>query len=858
MSDSIHITPTAFSQDILSSPPPPEITPLLGGQANTGNTNKVSSQRGLFTIFMIVWTVFFIFVSIGFYVCIDRVYVYQLYSRAELADSVLSVYHQWFFNSGGIYSHHSEDGYFQNLPRQEIKTADGSKMYLIDSTTLIRNINGLSKLKDSGISFKLTSIAPDNPKNKADDWELSAIKRLSSGGLDKVFAIDNSGEHTTARLAMPIFVTKNCVACHTKLTAKEGDMHGIISTSVNSDTLSYYRFILFCVGYITITCIWLSGFVCLTYLRHREEQHVQALTSLVAKEAAINKYRTQLEELVAERTADLREAVRSVELANTAKSQFLAHMSHEIRTPLTGVLGLTNLLANEQLTDKQSEYVKMICLSGETLLSLINDILDFSKIEAGKLELDRREFDLFDKIESLFSIMSTRFMDKELELCLDVLPGVPRIVVGDGSRLLQILINIAGNSVKFTTKGGVRISVACLELQRDNNALIRFRIADTGIGIEKNNLSRLFKSYSQADSSIASKFGGTGLGLMISKHLIRMMGGDITVTSESGIGTTFEFNVIMGVPVEQVTLMWDNPVPSITSMRDLPSVENINVLLIADNMVVRESLKTQLEYWKMRVSVVSTREEIEAKLYSSNAEDTVQLILWDEGFTQLEIVDYIGRIRGTESTANIPVVLLVMMVDSIDAVLAQVLKMVTVKKPFCVSALYDAILSALFKQSVQGFFTKKDSDRQEAKNKSHIVRQLKFLIAEDNVVNQVVITGMLRSCGHSCEVVANGELAVDKFRNDDSFDIILMDCQMPVMDGYEATKLIRESEAENEEETGKKIRPIPIIALTANATVEDRTKCIDCGMDDFCSKPVKQEVLFALVNKLLNNNSTTN
>jgi signal transduction histidine kinase/DNA-binding response OmpR family regulator len=633
---------------------------------------------------------------------------------------------------------------------------------------------------------------------------------------------------------------------------KEGEMHGIISTSVNSDSLAYYRFTVLSTGLITITIIWLSGFVCLTYLRQREEQHVQALESLVTKEAAINKYRTQLEELVAERTADLREAVRSVELANTAKSQFLAHMSHEIRTPLTGVLGLTNLLANEQLTDKQAEYVKMICLSGETLLSLINDILDFSKIEAGMLELDRREFDLFDKIESLFSIMSTRFMDKELELCLVVAPGVPRIVIGDGGRLLQILINFAGNSVKFTTKGGVRIAVKCVEMQKDNNALLMFRITDTGIGIEKENLSKLFKSYSQADSTITSRFGGTGLGLTISKHLIRMMGGDVTVTSELGVGTTFEFTLLLKVPNEQINMMWENPVPSITSMKELPGIEGVRVLLVADNIVMSESLRTQLGYWNMKVESATTKEEIESKLYTEDAiNNPIQLIVWDEGFTQLEIVDYIGRIRGTEETADIPVVLLVMMVDSIDTVLAQALKIITVKKPFCVSALYDAILIALFKNSVQGFFNKKNIDKNDAKNKSHIERQLKFLIAEDNTVNQVVITGMLRSCGHSCEVVANGQLAVEKFKNDESFDVILMDCQMPIMDGYEATRLIRESELETAKESGQQIKKVPIIALTANATVEDRTKCIDSGMNDFCSKPVKQEVLFALVNKLL-------
>jgi signal transduction histidine kinase/DNA-binding response OmpR family regulator len=853
MSDSIHITPTAFTQDILSSPPPPEIMPLLGGQDDKIKEHKILSQHWLFTILMVAWTIFFIFVSIGFYYYVDKIFVSQLHSRAELAESVLLVYHQWFLNVGGVYSREAGSSQFLDLPQEEITTPSGEKLYLIGSATLVHNTNKLLHLQDSGIVFKLTCAEPINPDNAADAWEAAAIKKIDTGKIKEVFTIDYSGKQAVARLAKPLFVTQSCVKCHKSLESSDGKMHGIISTSVSSDSLTSHRFTIMSAGYITIVCIWLSGFVCLTYLRQREKQHVQTLESLVAKEAAINKYRTQLEELVAERTADLREAVRSVELANTAKSQFLAHMSHEIRTPLSGVLGLTNLLANEQLTDKQAEYVKMICLSGETLLSLINDILDFSKIEAGMLELDRREFDLFDKIESLFSIMSTRFMDKELELCLDVLPGVPRVVIGDGGRLLQILINFAGNSVKFTTKGGVRISIECVELQSGNNALLKFRISDTGIGIEKDNLSKLFKSYTQADSSIASKFGGTGLGLTISKHLIRMMGGDVIVTSELGIGTTFEFTIIMGVPSEQVNLMWDNPVPSITSMNDLPSVENIRVLLVADNIVMRESLLTQLGYWKMRVESASTKEEIEAKLYSeASIKDPIQLILWDEGFTQLEIVDYIGRIRGTEITTEIPVVLLVMMVDSIDTVLAQVLKMVTVKKPFCVSALYDAILTALFKQSVQGFFKKKDSDKQEAKIKSHILRRLNFLIAEDNVVNQVVITGMLRSCGHNCEVVANGQLAVEKFRSNELFDIILMDCQMPVMDGYEATKIIRNSEIAKALEVNQKVQRIPIIALTANATVEDRTKCIDSGMDDFCSKPVKQDTLFAVVNKLLN------
>ncbi|MDR2171073.1 MAG: response regulator [Planctomycetaceae bacterium] len=850
MSDSIHIVPTAFSQDILSSPPPPEVAPFIGKQDNTNEGNKISSQRWLFTVLMIVWTIFFVIVSVGFYFCINKLYVYQAHSRVQLADSALFMYRQWFLDGGGVYSRDAESNQSLNLPQKESTTVDGEKLYLVDGVTLIRNMNNLQQLKSSGITFKLVFPNPINAENMADKWEAAAMRKLQDGVANEIFQIEYVGRHTFSRLARPIFVTDSFSKRHTEVMTEEGVMDGIISVSVNSDMLRYYRFMILCAGYITITFIWLSGFVCLTYLRQREEQHVQTLSSLFAKEAAINKYRTQLEELVAERTADLREAVRSVELANTAKSQFLAHMSHEIRAPLTGVLGLTNLLANEQLTEKQAEYVKMICLSGETLLSLINDILDFSKIEAGMLELDHREFDLFDKIESLFSIMSTRFMDKELELCLDVSPGVPRVVVGDGGRFLQILINFAGNAVKFTTKGGVRISVKCLELQKSNNALLRFRISDTGIGIEKENLSKLFKSYSQADTTITSRFGGTGLGLTIAKHLIRMMGGDITVSSELGEGTTFEFTVLLKVPQEQVDLMWDNPVPSITSMRDLPGVDNIHVLLVADNIVMRESLRVQLGYWNMRVEPVSTKEEIEMKLYSEVADnDPIQLVLWDEGFTQLEIVDYIGRIRGTECTAEIPVVLLVMMVDSIDPVLAQALKVITVKKPFCISSLYDAILTALFKQSVQDFFKRKHLDKQEAKKKSNIVRQLKFLVAEDNSVNQVVISGLLKTCGHECEIVDNGQLAVERYKGDDSFDVILMDCQMPIMDGYEATRLIREYEATVIDERKKRA---PIIALTANATVEDRTKCIDCGMDDFCSKPFKQETLFAIVNKLLN------
>ncbi|MDR1924555.1 MAG: response regulator [Planctomycetaceae bacterium] len=899
MSDSIHISPAVFSQDLLDEPPPSILASSFAADnegstgsakdSNARNKNsiwesdakknkKVKDQYWLFTGLMIAWTIFVVTSIISYYFFINLIYVQQTRGRIELADSLHGIYRQWVFDINGIYAktpNTSENLNGISLKEIDIKEADNKKsdnkeadnketdnkekddkntdtsnnLIPVEVPLMTHLINKMPAMKENSMTLKLTRPGAKNPENIPDEWETEAYHELKSARVKEKFKLEYTNGHAFVRLARPMYLTKACLQCHADQS--EGDMYGIVSTSIEADELSGHRFKNLCVGFITLTFLWLFGFLSLAYLKQREEQYRLTLNTLVNKEAAIEKYKMQLEELVAERTADLREAVRSVELANTAKSQFLAHMSHEIRTPLNGVLGLTNLLSNEQLSDKQAEYVKMICLSGETLLSLINDILDFSKIEAGMLELDKREFDLFDKLESLLGIMSTRFLEKELEFCLDVSPGVPRVVIGDGNRLLQILINFAGNSVKFTTKGGVRISMECVELRSGNDAVLRFRIADTGIGIEKAQLSRLFKSYSQADSSIASKFGGTGLGLTIARHLVRMMGGDVSVSSEPGVGTIFDFTVIMNVPPEQVKLMWDNPVPSITSMSDLPTIEGIRVLVVVDNSVMTASLKTQLGYWKMKVDIVSTKEGIEEKLYPETPdEDPIRLIIWDEGFTQLEIVDYIGKIRGSEKTADISVVLLLMMVDRIDPVLSQVLKIVTVKKPFCISALYDAILMALFKNKVADFFARKDTDKREAKNKSHIVRQLKFLIAEDNTVNQVVITEMLRTCGHHCEVVGDGNKAVEKFKSDQTLDFILMDCQMPELDGYEATKQIREIEKTKPIENG--IAPhIPIIALTANATVEDRTRCIDSGMDDFCSKPVKQDTLFAIVNKIL-------
>jgi signal transduction histidine kinase/DNA-binding response OmpR family regulator len=780
-----------------------------------------------------LWTIFIIGLVLVFEHYVQEVYISVIKSRSETACRRDLLFRSWNNRYGGVYVSGIEANPYLHHPKRDITTNFGDNLTLINPAWMTRQISEMQPEDDNAVRSRLTSSKLLNPNNKPDEWEAAAVKKLEAKEAEEVFEVVRQKDGSeVGRFAKPLPVSEGCLRCHGSQGYKAGDVRGIISTSVEDKSLLAYKKHISFSGFITGGGVWLFGLLGLLYFRKRT----------VCDFAVIHQNNDNLQKqgkILQRQSKELQCAVKTAEEANEAKSRFLAYMSHEIRTPLNGIIGLSQLISKEPLTKKQTEYMKMLTQSNETLLALINDILDFSKIEADKLELNIIEFDMLEKIESVISILANRFEDKHLAICLDVAPNVPRLVFGDSGRFLQIILNFAGNAAKFTETGGVRISVSLEEL-KDLQAVVHFRIADTGIGISQKNLSKLFQSYTQADASIQAKYGGTGLGLSIAQRLIRMMGGEVNVQSEVGCGTSFEFSLQFKVSGKQAKLMPQNQIPAYTSLAQLPSVKDIRVLLVECNPVLSDSLSDQLRHWQMNVCPAA--DGVEALQQINDAPLPFQLIIIDEEFEKDLQNGLIAEIRQKTQCADTPVVLLVAASDTRDEVQFRKQGIWLLKKTYSISAVYDNIMSSLFGESLTGYYQEKQTVK-EMLPADILKCCLHVLVAEDNVVNQIVITEMLRSRGHGCDIASDGEQAVEKAMQN-HYDLILMDCQMPEMDGYTAAATIRQ------QENGSG-RHIPIVALTANATVTDRDKCIAAGMDDYCAKPVSEDLLFSIVQKLL-------